>query len=172
MTKTGSKNWLSVTGKEIKKNRFFPAFEFLARFCFLAVPFNFFPEEKLNFLRVMVAKDTARLLGLLGRAATSNEFWVKTAFAQINVIPACTGWRSAAAFLALVLALPKKSWLKRARALVALPVIYGANVFRLATVALAAEYGMSAVVHDFLWREGLILMVLFFWLTWWKAAPE
>jgi len=146
----------------------------MLRFVALAFPFNLLLkyESLSGWLRVMVAEDTVKLLNFFGKLSAADGFWIKTAVIEINVIPACTGWRSVAAFLALVLAVPNVSWEKRVKALVAVPVIYFVNLGRLASLVFAAEIGKTKLIHDFLWREGLVFLVLFLWVIWWRSAER
>ncbi|MBD3312548.1 hypothetical protein GF352_03805 [archaeon] len=84
---------------------------------------------------------------------------------------ACTAIRSMLAFAALVIASPK-SWSHKRKAWVFIPVIYGANIFRMVSLAFVSLSFPSLfdLFHILLWREGLILLILGSWIYWFKRG--
>lgn len=84
---------------------------------------------------------------------------------------ACTAIRSMLAFAALVIASPK-SWNHKKKAWVFIPVIYGANIFRMVSLAFVSLSFPSLfdLFHILLWREGLILLILGLWVYWFKRG--
>lgn len=160
------------TKREIKRSEYFEPFLFFLRLLILAVPFKIglYLEPKLVLLQDIVASHSVFILNLIGKSSFAKGVWIMAENISINVIPACTGWRSDAAFLALVWAVPNVNLKKRLKALWAIPVIYGINIARLVTVVLAAGTTYFKLLHDVLWREGLITVVLSFWLIWWKKV--
>lgn len=82
---------------------------------------------------------------------------------------ACTAVRSMLAFAALVIASPKALSHKK-KALFLIPVIYGANIFRMVSLAFVSlSYpSLFDLFHMLLWREGLILLIIGLWIYWFK----
>ncbi len=167
MGKGGSGVWWRGTGKG--ESELLPVFLFVARFLALSIPFHLLLELEVVMkpLQVLVAGQVAWLLNSFGALAVSQESWVYTPELSLHVIAACTGWRSAAAFLALVAALPEARG--KEKALLWLPLLYLFNLFRLASVA-AAGPEMAVWLHSFFWREGTLFAVLFTWLAWWRLS--
>jgi exosortase/archaeosortase family protein len=82
---------------------------------------------------------------------------------------ACTAIRSLFAFVALVIASPK-SWRHKKKAFLFLPVIYEANILRMVSLAFVSLSfpNLFDIVHIFLWREGLILLIFGLWVFWFR----
>ena len=81
-----------------------------------------------------------------------------------------TAWKSLLFLAALIIAVPGVSWNKRLWGIVpGLIVIWLVNIGRVVAIVLAEEaYGTETaiLVHDWLWRLGLVLAVLAIWLAW------
>lgn len=149
---------------------------FLFRFGLLAIPFYVIIEFSNSFgifkgLQILVAEQTASLLRMFGFAATTSGWLVKTQTAIVEIVPECTAWRDMVAFLGLTLAVPEVKLMKRLKAVLFIPVIYGVNLVRLTTtiaaITLKPEWG--TIVHNVLWKEGMLIFILLLWFYWWKS---
>ena len=96
---------------------------------------------------------------------------IKTGGKIMAIGEACTSIRSILAFLALVFASPKKLKAKK-KGLIYLPIIYIANVFRIVTLGLVSVEMPSLfdLIHIFLWREGLIALIILLWVYWFNKS--
>jgi len=82
-----------------------------------------------------------------------------------------TGWKSLLFFTALVIAVPEIHNRKRIIGLCLLPAVWIGNLFRIwIIVMIERSYGFEAamIAHDYLWRVGLIVLVVGLWLLWLK----
>ena len=79
----------------------------------------------------------------------------------------CTALRSIFAFTSLVIASPRK-WRSKKSALILLPIIYNANIFRIVTLVIVGikAPGILELVHTILWREGMLALILGLWIYW------
>jgi exosortase/archaeosortase family protein len=81
-----------------------------------------------------------------------------------------TAWKSMLFFFALVFAVPAASGRKRLMGLlIGIPLVWVGNLARVwGIVMVERSYGIQAalIAHDYLWRVGLIALVLALWLVW------
>lgn len=81
-----------------------------------------------------------------------------------------TGWKSMYALAALAIATPVIAWKKKLKFLgIGLPLVFLINYLRIVTtILIALKFGWHYfdIVHNFLWREGLILAVVAIWYIW------
>ena len=85
-----------------------------------------------------------------------------------------TGWKSMVFLGAMVLAVPAVAWKRRAIGLaIGIPLIYLGNLARIVGIVLAEQawgYDAAIVTHDWLWRSGLVAIVLGIWILWMRWA--
>lgn len=87
----------------------------------------------------------------------------------IGIDRACTGYRSFFALMGLVLAVPAIKRKKRIKGiLMALAVVYLANIIRLVTTFYLSDIFGFDLVHGLMWREGMIAVVFISWIFWLK----
>ncbi len=141
---------------------------FLAVLLLCAVPFYLLlgVEPYLEPVQELIASNAAVLLTALGFAPVQQSYFLFLQGSGLEVAAACIGWRSALAFIALVLATPFRPM--KLRALPYLPVIHGFNLARIATSLLAGALlpDWSGLVHGFLWTYGMTFLVLGLWWHW------
>lgn len=86
----------------------------------------------------------------------------------------CTAWKSMLFLFALMVAVPSIRWNRRAVGIaVGLLGLWLGNLFRnVSVVLIERSYGVETamMIHDWLWRAGLMAMVLVIWLIWWSWA--
>ncbi|MEM5882991.1 MAG: archaeosortase/exosortase family protein [Candidatus Aenigmatarchaeota archaeon] len=83
----------------------------------------------------------------------------------------CTGWKTMYLFFALVFATPSKLDKKFKVLAIVLPFLFFLNFLRIfSTILFCMSFGSQYldVVHNFLWREGLIIVVVSIWYIWLK----
>ncbi|MBI4167466.1 MAG: exosortase/archaeosortase family protein [Candidatus Aenigmarchaeota archaeon] len=148
---------------------------FLARVAALSLPLYFilWINPSFDSLQYAVRDNALSVAKVAGVNADVDGFDLKLDTVDgpvtINIAADCTGWKSAVAYLALVLAVPKISNKKRLLALVGIPILYAVNVVRIAFllwVAVNMGFGYFRVFHEYLWKLGLSLAVLVVWYAW------
>lgn len=154
---------------------------FLVKLLVLALPLYLiiWLSIDLSQLQVAAASELEFMLKQLGYdvfrdgslvtvdAQTGNPF-------TFFIVEDCTAWKSMLFLFALILAVPSIPWKRRLAGIAAgLPLLWFGNLMRNLTVVLTERaYGIDTamVVHDWLWRAGLVIMVLLIWLVWWRWA--
>ena len=170
---------------------------FMLRFIALSVPFYLLLDTGVGLLPLqrVVASNTAFAARIIGGEATLVQGCTDFCMAggnitmcgpctagillhvpaeplvtYIEIVEACTGWRSIMAFTALVFALPGTSLHRRLLGIaIGYPVIYLVNIVRLSSLAwIVHRWGTEwfDLWHTFLWREGLVLVLFLMWVTW------
>jgi len=95
---------------------------------------------------------------------------------QVGIGRACTGYRSILALFALIFSVPKIKLSKKTRAFLKfLPAMIIINYLRVyTTILLGILFGDNVFnfVHTFLWREGLIIIILMLWGYWLKSQKK
>ncbi|MBR9678946.1 MAG: exosortase/archaeosortase family protein [Nanoarchaeota archaeon] len=95
---------------------------------------------------------------------------------QVGIGRACTGYRSILALFALTFSVPKIKFSKKVKAIIKfLPVMIIINYLRLyTTILLGILFGDNVFnfVHTFLWREGLIIIILLLWSYWLNSQKK
>jgi exosortase/archaeosortase family protein len=154
---------------------------FLIRFAALSFPLYLIPlyPALLYPLQAAVAENSHDTLSFFGFPAEKDGLFITITSGEpfgVFIGPDCTGWKSAVLFIALIIAPMGIPWRKRALgAALGLPVLYVANIARIATVASAGTAigeGAASVLHDFLWQWGLTAAVLCLWACFllWSGA--
>lgn len=163
-----------------RQKKLWTLLKFLVIFNILAIPlhliiyFNFsvYPLALLERSQVSFFLDVFGLKHALYDVPFSNGFIPAININEqvLAIGEPCTSIRSLLAFTALVVASPRKSWVSKKRALVYLPVIYAFNILRIVTLAFVSFRmpDFFDVVHIFLWREGMIALILLLWIYWFK----
>jgi len=161
----------------ISQQRLWSLLKFLLIFNLLAIPLHLILFFEVDFypLAFIERSQVSFFLQLFGVPHSLQDV---VGLPAINVNDnllaigeACTSIRSLLAFAALVIASPR-SWVDKKRAIVFLPIIYLANVFRIATLAvISLSYpSMFDLIHTLLWREGLVFLMLFLWVYWFSKS--
>lgn len=164
-----------------KEKRYLFAVMFLARFLALAIPLwvllltgaESYKAEKATayavYLLIRALGYPAEFLEHLSPELLVPAIGLGTL--TVGIIWDCVGWKSALALLALVWAVPGVSNKKRLPALWLVPILLVLNVIRLATTTIAGYLWGGLVfdlVHLFLWRYGLLVIISTLWVWWLK----
>lgn len=86
----------------------------------------------------------------------------------------CLGWKSIAAFTALIYASTERTLEHTTFIIQGAAVIFLANIIRVYTTVILAEKGFISfnIIHDVLWRWSLTLLVLAMWIYWFKKLKD
>lgn len=160
-----------------QQTRLLNVLEFLLIFNLLALPMYVILLSDATFpsLQSFLAAMTAFALKSQGLPAAASGPFVSILDAQnilrnVEISFDSTGWKSLYALAALVIATPVYNFRGKLRFLAfGLPGIFALNFLRIwSTVWYSAAFGWQNfdVIHIFLWREGLIAVVVLFWFFW------
>ena len=158
-----------------KQRKLWSVITFLARITVLSLPLYFilWVNPSFDSLQYAVRDNVLLAAKVVGVDADVDGFDLKLNTVDgpvtINIAADCTGWKSAVAYLALVLAVPRIGGKKRLLALVGIPILYVVNVARIAFllwVVVNMGFGYFRIFHEYLWKLGLSLAVLAIWYVW------
>ncbi len=169
-----------------EQGRLWYVFVFLARMTLLSIPLYIilWANPGMEFLQYAVRDNVVLTANLMGIDTKIDGFYVNLNTVDgpvsIDIGADCTGWKSAVAYLALVLAVPKVKNKKRLIAMAGIPVIYAVNIGRivfLLWVSINMGFGYFRVFHEYLWKLGMSLVVIAVWYVWLtkkvgKTKPE
>lgn len=158
-----------------EQERLWETFLFLIKILILAIPLYVILSFQglLYPLQELVSRNVYLILKYLGFQATRHDFLIT--IHGVNpflflVSEDCTGWKSMLFLTALILAVPKVSWIKRLLGMTfGISLIYLGNLLRiLAIVHIEQVYGLELanLIHDYLWQAGMISLVLLIWVAW------
>ena len=148
---------------------------FLVRIILLSLPLYLilWANPSFDSLRYAVRDNALFAANAAGVEADVDEFVLNLNTVDgpvsIDIAADCTGWKSAVAYLALLLAVPGVSNRKRLIGLIGIPVLYAVNVARIAFLLWAVVnmgFGYFQVFHEYLWKLGLSFAVLIVWYAW------
>ena len=167
-----------MRAEALDQQRLYPAFHFFLRLVVLSLPLYLTILLSLSLypLQYATAAQSAWALRGLGYLVTQDGAELATALPgdqaafHFFISEDSTAWKSFLFLFALLFAVPGIAWRKRLIGLaVGLPYLWLGNLSRvLAIVAVERSYGLQAALftHDYLWRFGLISLVLAAWAVW------
>lgn len=157
-------------------------FVFLVKFAALSLPLHFLLWVNFDASRVQlfVAGLIEKLLLSSGVEVIRNGvilgMQTKTAPLTVEIIKDCVGWKSVLALLGLIFATPNITFKKRILgAVVGAIIVFLGNILRIySTIYVTVLKGTAfwEITHGFLWREGLMLLVILTWYTWLKIFEQ
>jgi exosortase/archaeosortase family protein len=158
-----------------EQGRLLTVIVFLARLTLFSIPLYavLWINPSFAVLQYAVRDETVLLAGFIGVDAEVDGFDVNLNTVDgpmtVNIAEDCTGWKSVIAYIALVFAVPKVDNRKRLISMIGIPVIYAANIVRIAFLLwVATSMGISEfrLFHEYLWKFGLSMVVLGAWYVW------
>lgn len=167
---------MNIKGKENKK--LLSILLFFFKLNILAIPMYVIIWFNLNFYLIeeIQAYQVSGFLNIFGIKSMVLKDYIPFISMQgfdkdIGIDMACTGYRSLFLLIALIFAFPS-AWKKKLKGIfLFIPVVWLVNIIRIGTTILAG-YGFGIEVFDithlFLWREGLVFLILFLWIIWIK----
>ena len=144
----------------------FAAYLAIAVLAYPALRTPLFPA--LRALESATAALAAGVLGLFGSDVSHGERVLVFEGHTALIVEECTGAYEVILFCAAVLAFPT-GWRERlAGFALGIPLIYAANVLRIATLLAVGRYhpGVLDFLHLYLWQATLILVITGTWLLW------
>jgi len=165
-----------------KNERLYKTMMFFWRLIILSIPLYIVLTFALDlgYLQYIVATQSFSVLSFTGFAVAQEGPALTVGFDDETKQPFyfiisedSTGWKSMLFFAALVLAVPDTRNKKKLMGLALLPAIWLGNLFRIWLIVwIERVYGFQSamIAHDYLWRLGLILLVVGLWFVWLKYA--
>lgn len=168
------REWLQDFWKEfrerLQQDRYRETFSFLSKLLFAGIIFRLaiLIGPDMTFFQQWLAAISGWLLDLLGYSFTVDGILLRGEPTNYLITRDCLGWKSIAAFVALVFASTED--LRNEVEILALGALglAAANVLRVVTTIVLSEAGVISfeIVHTFLWRWGMTLLVLGIWYLW------
>ncbi|MBI4020392.1 MAG: archaeosortase/exosortase family protein [Candidatus Aenigmarchaeota archaeon] len=164
-----------LTGRQ---ERLWGVLYFLVRLIILSLPlYLVLSFADLYALQAMTAGQSAWLLAGMGYAVSHEGPEVLVGGQSVFrafISEDSTAWKSMLFLFALVFAVPRVAMRKRLLGLLwGLPLVWIGNLGRVVGIVLVERnYGIEAAMfaHDFLWRVGLVALVLGLWVVWLKTG--
>jgi exosortase/archaeosortase family protein len=164
------------------QQRMWNILEFLIRLIILSIPLYLViaMSVDISHLQNTVASQSASALRGLGYNVFQDGFHIIVGTVQDNfyfmINEDCTAWKSMLFLFALMFAVPGITLKRRLIGLViGLPVIWIGNLIRVVGVVVVERaWGMdiALILHDYVYRLGLVALVLVIWITWLKLSRE
>lgn len=136
----------------------------------LAFRLLIFLDPNTYMLQEYLAAATVETLNFFGGNYLLDKALIMGENADYLITRDCLGWKSVSAFIGLVFA--STSEFARHLKIVAFGVtgLLAANLVRVVTTVWLSEIGIISfeIIHTFLWRWGMTLLVLVFWFVWLK----
>ncbi len=163
-----------------KNRKIYLTLEFFLKLLVLATPLYLIEWLKpnlwiLEFSQAIAVKNILLLFGYkpiitttISRETLIPLLTLENSEINFGIDPACTAYRSVLAFAALVLAYNKKNKIKAI--IFGTIIIFAVNILRITSLILYSIRINENIefLHTFLWREGLITLILVMWLFWIK----
>ncbi|MBI4176344.1 MAG: exosortase/archaeosortase family protein [Candidatus Aenigmarchaeota archaeon] len=158
-----------------KQARLLNTLYFLVRLLALSAPLYFIISYgDLYPLQAITASNSALILHGLGYQVAQDGPVVAVSDGlssfRFFISEDSTAWKSMLFLFALIFAVPKVRIKKRLLGILwGLPLVWIGNLGRVVGIVLVERsYGIGAALfwHDFLWRAGLVALVLGLWLVW------
>ncbi len=121
-------------------------------------------------LQVYLAELTKQVVNIAGLGLERDGIVLLGSEKSFIVVQDCLGWKSLSLFIGLVFA-STKNILKHWKILFAgATALIIANIVRVITTVYLSYLGIVSfdIIHTFLWRWGLALVVLLIWLQWFR----
>ena len=124
--------------------------------------------------QVLVAQNSFFILEGMGFSPSLQGAQMQVGDFSFFISKDSTGWKSMLFLGALVFAVPGVLFKKRVIGLlIGIPLLYLSNMGRVVGIVMAEQaYGFETAMltHDYLWRFGLVALVLGVWLIWFRWA--
>lgn len=141
---------------------------FLGKLLLLGVPFQLFLvlEPDTTSIQIFHAELVNSILVFLGH--NSNNFGLDILLngQTYRITQDCLGWKSMAAFTALIISSGKKIRKNFHLIFVGISIVFVANIFRIITTILLSNSGIISysIIHGILWKWGLTVLVIVLWI--------
>jgi len=148
---------------------------FIVKFNLLAIPLYIliYLNFSLPSVQIFLTNMLTKTLQLMGYQVSSEGFLLtllsNNEIMRIEISMDCTGWKSMYLLAALIFVTPSKLKKKTKFLVFSLVFLFFVNFIRiLTTILLSFRFGFQYldIIHTFLWREGLIFVVIALWYLW------
>lgn len=140
---------------------------FLGKLLMLGIPFQLLLilEPDTKGIQTFYADLINSILLFLGYSSNSLGIDILLNDQIYRITQDCLGWKSMAAFAALIVASGKKVNKNLHLILGGLTIIFVANIFRIITTILLSDSGIISysVIHGVLWKWGLTFLIIVLW---------
>ena len=158
------------------QRKLFDTLKFMSKFLLAGAVFQglLYIHPNTEFLQAGLAELLGAMLSSTGTKITVDGISVFTSQAEYVIIQDCLGWKSMAAFIALVYASTSRTMEHLKFLLQGVTVIAIANITRVYSTVILAEKGIISfnIIHDVLWSWSLTLLVLALWIYWMKELKD
>lgn len=156
-----------------RQEKLFEALKFLSKMLFAGLIFQailyIYPDT--TGFQAFLAKIIAGLVDPLMKASfTASGIDVVTDGVRYIITQDCLGWKSMAAFTALIFASTQKYKKNLKYVLGGLILIFLANIVRILTTIYLSHTGIISfeIIHDTLWKWSLTGIVFLLWIIWFE----
>lgn len=127
-----------------------------------------FLDPDTYFLQEQLAGVSSQFLNYFGYTFETQGALIIGETNNYLITRDCLGWKSMAAFTALIAASADKIRNEARIILIGLTAIVLANLVRIVSTVMLSEMGVISfdIIHTFLWRWGMTLIVLLLWYLW------
>lgn len=156
-----------------RQEKLFEVVKFLSKLVFTGLIFQailyIYPDT--NSAQAFLAQIIAVLVDPLMKASfTASGIDVLTDGVRYIITQDCLGWKSMAAFTALIFASTERYRKNLKYVFGGLVVIFLANIVRIVTTIYLSHTGIISfeIIHDTLWKWSLTGLVLLLWVLWFE----
>lgn len=149
---------------------------FLLRFTILVLPLHFLLWANWNVyvLQKLLAGSVAFFLKTIGLEVVQDyQFLVFAEFGPVEIVKDCLAWKSMLALFGLIFAVQGLGVTKKIKGwLIGIVLIVLGNYLRLVSTFYAVVvWNLDfQIVHSLLWRWGLMLLILGYWMLWLRRS--
>lgn len=178
-TRSWVKDFREELEDEVSDNpRYRETLSFIGKMLLAGLFFRFilFLGPGTEIFQVWLADITQHILDFFGYSFEQQGFLLIGEETNYLITRDCLGWKSMAAFMALVFASADELRNEVEILLTGVIGLFVANVVRIVSTVMLSEAGFISfdIVHTFLWRWGMTLLVLSIWYLWLtdRLSPE
>jgi exosortase/archaeosortase family protein len=144
---------------------------FLAGLVFRAI---LFIEPDTYIFQKYLAETTTIILNSMGGSYQLQNALIIGENGNYLVTRDCLGWKSVSAFIGLVFASTSNFRKHIKMVLGGISILLFANLVRIVTTVWLSEIGVISfeIIHTFLWRWGMTVLVLLTWYVWLKKYRQ
>ncbi len=159
-----------------RQKKLYKTFLFTVKFLIAGLVFQLilFIDPSTYQIQAAFTSLIAFLLSTAGLELTYTGIRIFTSEATYVIVQDCLGWKSMAAFIALIYASASRTLEHLNYILLGLAILFAANIVRVLTTVYLSEIGLISfdIIHGTLWRWSLTVVVLALWVYWFKNLKD
>lgn len=152
------------------------AWYFVAKLLIAGLVFNLilYLNPSTYQIQAAFASLMASMLSLAGIEVIHEGIRLFTDEAVYIIVQDCLGWKSMAVLIGLVFASSKRTLEHLNFLLAGITILFVANIVRVFSTIYLAEAGIISfdIIHGFLWRWSLTVLVIGLWIFWFQNYRE